>query len=65
MTNGISLQKIRTINLNKLLTFDNSQHFQNNTSNYFVNHSETIKFAVQFLRIYGKNYKECSERTRR
>lgn len=47
------------------LTSDNSQHFHNNTSKYFVNHSETIKFAVQFLRIYGKIGKECSERARR
>jgi hypothetical protein len=26
---------------------------------YFVNHSETIKFAVQFLIIYGKTYKRA------
>lgn len=32
---------------------------------YFVNHSETIKFAIQFLTIYGKVFKESSERARR
>jgi hypothetical protein len=28
---------------------------------YFVNLSETIKFAFQFLKTYGKIGKECSE----
>lgn len=58
---GLCVKRLSTESTENL---SNSKEIKNHlriSAKYFVNHSETIKFAVQFLRIYGKIGKECSK----